>query len=336
MRRYIGVCMVLLASWCQAGITVDQIRSRGELRCGVSEGVTGFSEQDAQGRWQGMDVDFCRALAAAVLGDANKVAFLSSRASERFPLLLSGKVDVLARNTSWTLTREALLQVRFPATLYFDSQGFMVPAASAAQSLKDLQGSTICVQKGSTQALRLPDVLANHEVKAPIKVLDSAQAAADAFFAGQCAAYSSDVSQLAGVRLKAPGGQDGYRILPDRVSKEALGPVVRQDDPAWETLVRWTMHLLVLAEEHGVTAANVGTIAAQGHGAGLRMLNQTDDRVARALGVEAAWALNLIRVTGNYGEMFDRNLGAGSALKLDRGLNRLWTEGGLMYAPPVE
>lgn len=318
-----------------AGEVLELVKSRGELRCGVSEGTPGFSSQDAAGNWHGLDVDFCRAVAAATLQDPRKVRFIPLRASMRFPALLSGQVDLLARNTTWTLAREALLKVRFPAVLFYDSQGFLVHQSAKAVSMADLHGATICVEKGTTHALRLTDVFAARGLTVTPLIADSVADAQTAFFANRCKAYSADVSHLAGIRLQAPMPGE-YILLPDRVSKEPLGPVVRHGDAEWETLVRWVLLLLIAAEEHGVTAANVEEVAGSSIGSGWRMLAMQDTRVSRALGVPDDWALQALQSAGNYGEMFDRNVGLGSPLRLERGYNRLWNAGGLMYAPPME
>ncbi len=325
----------LAAAPVQAGQVVDLVRSRGELRCGVSEGTPGFSAQDAAGHWHGLDVDFCRGLAAAILGDPGKVRFFPLRASARFPSLLSGQVDLLARNTTWTLTREALLKVRFPATLYYDSQGFLVRRDAQVRSMADLRGEVICVEKGTTHALRLGTVFAARGLTVTPLVTETAADSRAALFAGRCKAYSADASHLAGIRLEAETADD-YLLLPERLSKEPLGPVVRQEDPEWETLVRWVVFLLFAAEEFGVTSANIDAASTGAIGSDWRVAGLQDDAVPRSLGLRPGWARQIIRSVGNYAEMFDRNLGADSPLQLDRGLNRLWNAGGLMYAPPLE
>ena len=326
---------VLLAIACgsaqaAAGETLAQIKSRGVLRCGVSEGIAGFSIKDAAGRWSGMDADFCRAVAAAVLGDADKVEFLPLRATERFPALQSGRIDLLARNTTWTLTREASLKVQFPGVLYFDRQGFMVPAKSAIKTLARLKGASVCVQKGTTSMQRLADYSTQHALGIKPLVIDSAVGVVDAFFAGKCEAYTSDVSQLAAARLRAPGGEKSFVILAERISKEPLGPVVRAGDEDWLTLVRWVLFTLIAAEEAGITQKNVGERAPL-----MQRALGADAELSKALGVANGWGVRAVQAAGNYGEIFERNLGRDSPLKLERGLNNLWTQGGLMYAPPV-
>ena len=322
---------LVVAAWtppsAQAGDTLNGVRAHGTLRCGVSEGIAGFSAKDSSGRWAGMDVDFCRAVAAAALGDAAKVTFVPLRASARFPALQLKTIDLLARNTTWTLDREAGLRVHFAGILFYDGQGFMVPEASGVTSVAQLAGATVCIEKGTTHERNLAGYFAARGLRVTPLVIDSAAGVADAFFAGRCGAYTSDASQLAGTRLRAPAGRT-FLILPERISKEPLAPVVRRGDDDWLTLVRWVLYALITAEEQGITQETV-----RGPGGG-RLL-ATDREVARALGTDSDWARRAVESVGNYGEMFERNLGGGSPLKLERGLNRLWTQGGLMYAPPM-
>lgn len=310
-----------------AGETLEQVKTRGTVRCGVSEGIVGFSTKDASGRWSGLDADFCRAVAAAALGDGEKVTFLPLRASARFPALQLGTIDLLARNTTWTLSREAGLKVVFAGILFHDGQAFMVPAPSRVKSVSQLNGATICVEKGTTHELSLAEYFGARDMTVTPLVIDSPTEVADAFFAGRCGAYTSDTAQLVAARLRTPTGR-AARILPDRISKEPLGPVVRRGDDDWQTLVRWVLFALVAAEENGITRESAGTSLA-------RRALVADGGLAKALGTDPDWALRAVQSVGNYGEMFDRNLGARSPLKLERGLNRLWTQGGLMYAPPV-
>lgn len=335
-RRLAGLLLAAgVAFATHAGQTLDGVKARGHLRCGVSEGIAGFSEKDAAGRWHGFDADFCRAVAAAVLGDPEKVRFVPLKASTRFPALQARTIDLLARNTSWTLPREVLLRARFPAVLFHDGQALMVPAASAATKLADLAGARICVQKGTTSEQTLRDWMGARNLRVEPIVVDSAAAAADALFAGKCAAYTSDASQLAAARLRAPGGAQGWIILPERISKEPLAPAVLGGDEEWFLLVRWVLYAQIAAEEYGLTRANVEQTVGQTRDPGLRRLTGAEGGYGRALGVRDDWAVRAIAAVGNYGEMFERNLGRESPLKMERGLNRLWTEGGLMYAPPL-
>lgn len=326
------LAVALGAPSAEAGETLAQVRTRGALRCGVSHGIVGFSTKDAAGRWSGLDVDFCRAVAAAALGDAGKVTFVPLRATERFPALQSGTIDLLTRNTSWTLGREVGLKVLFAGVLLYDAQGFMVPAKAGAKTIAELDGATVCVEKGTTHAQNLADYMAAKRIRVEPLVVDSAAGVADAFFAGRCRAYTSDLSQLAGARLQAPGGPQAFVLLPEMISKEPLGPAVRRGDDDWLTLVRWVLFTLIAAEENGVTQANVRERARDP--AVQRALGALGEH-GKALGVDPDWALRLVQSVGNYGEIFERNLGRTSPLALDRGLNRLWTQGGLMYAPPA-
>jgi general L-amino acid transport system substrate-binding protein len=325
-----------LAVSAHAGEALDSVKARDELRCGVSEGIPGFSEQDASGHWRGIDADFCRAVAAAVLGDPSKVRFVALKSSTRFPALLSRKVDLLVRNTTWTLTREALLKVQFPGVLFYDGQAFLVNKSSGVRSLIDLNGATVCVEKGTTHEQHLAEYFAVRGLSVKPLVIDSSVGVAGAFFAGRCRAYTSDGSQLAAVRARSAGAAQDYAILPERISKEPLGPVVRGGDAEWVTLVRWVLNGLIAAEEVGVTRANIHAVARDAQGAAWRLVSGKDERLARALGVRADWLVRAITAVGNYGEMYERNVGRGSPLNVERGLNRLWTQGGLLYAPPID
>lgn len=301
----------------------------------MSEGIIGFSIKDASGRWTGLDADFCRAVAAATLGDPDKVEFRPLRSSERFPALSARAIDVLAHNTTWTMSREVLLNARFAGVLFYDAQGFMVGADSGMKTAADLKGATICVVKGTTHVDQLSDYFAERGVRIERLVIDSAIGAADAFFGGKCRVFTSDVSQLSSVRLRAPGGPPAYVILPERISKEPLGPAVRGGDEDWFMTVRWVLFALIAAEEFRITRANADARLSEAQGAPMRRLLQYQKEYARALGLRQDWMVQAIKAAGNYGEMFERNLGTGSVLKLERGLNRLWTQGGLMYAPSL-
>ena len=328
------LAVVSAAPAAVAGETITQIKSRGALRCGVSDGIAGFSAKDASGRWSGLDADFCRAVAAAALGDPEKVTFVPLRASARFPALRSRVIDLLARNTTWTLAREGGLKVQFAGVLFYDAQAFMVPTASPVKSAPQLKGATVCVEKGTTHEGNLADYFAARGMSVTPLVIDSMTEVADAFFAGRCRAYTSDVSQLAAARLRAPAGRT-FRILAERISKEPLAPSVRSGDDDWLTLVRWVLFVLVAAEEQGITQDSVHALREGPRAAAVRRALGGDPELAKALGTDPDWTLRVVQSVGNYGEMFERNLGAKSPLKLERGLNRLWTQGGLMYAPPV-
>jgi general L-amino acid transport system substrate-binding protein len=335
-RTALLILTFLILPIAKAGEVLDGVKARGQLRCGVSEGILGFSERDADGRWRGFDVDFCRAVAAAVLGDPDKVEFVSLPASTRFPALQTRRIDLLLNNTTWTLTREAVLKVQFPGILFYDGQGFMVPAAAKIATLTDLKGDTVCVEKGTTHQRNLEAYFKARGGSVKPLVIDSVPEAAAAFFAGRCRAYTSDASQLAALRLQAPKDAQDFVILPERISREPLSPAVWGGDPEWATVIRWVLNVLILAEEYGVTRDNLDAVATkQTH----PLTWATDDErelLARSLGVPLHWVTQILKAVGNYGEIYERNVGRDSPLKIERGLNRLWTQGGLHYAPPID
>jgi len=335
-RGILTVCVALLVfvlvpamSW--GGETLERIRSKGVLRCGVSESLMGFSMKDKNGRWSGFEADFCRAAAAAVLGSPEKVAFVPLSAPARFPALISGDVDLLLCDTTWTLEREALLDVAFAGTLYYDGQAFMVPVKSKARRVSELNGATICVVKGTTHVEGLSDYFGQHGLRYTPLLLEHSSEVEDAFYGGRCLAYTADKSGLAAVRIESPGGAKQFVILPDVISKEPLGPVVKRGDEEWLMIVKWVVFTLIEAEELGITRDNVLTAKKAATGSDVWRFLDGSTRFGKALGTSPDWTVQVIESVGNYGEMFERNLGA---LELDRGLNRLWTEGGLMYAPP--
>jgi len=317
-----------------AGVTFDRIKTRGDLRCGVSEGIPGFSSKDADGRWQGLDVDFCRALAAAVLGDPQKVSFFPLLASQRFASLKAGEIDILARNTTWTLERESTLEVLFAGVLYYDSQVFLVPAASRANDLSHLDGKSICVVKGTTQEMNLEYIFRDRNLIYQPMVVDTVAKGGEALAAGRCAALTSEQPQLAGIRMNAAGGPNTFVQLPEQFSKEPLGPVVRRGDDEWFTIVRWVLFTLVRAEELSITRASLQSRFNDSTDSKMQRWAATDGIISRSLQIQPGWAVRALEAGGNYGELFERNLGSQSPLKIERGLNRLYTQGGLMYAPP--
>jgi general L-amino acid transport system substrate-binding protein len=331
----IGLLLLLAASAAAPAApspVLAQIKTRGALRCGVSEGVPGLSAKDAGGRWVGIDADFCRAVAAAALGDPEKVVFVPLKASARFPALMSRTIDLLARNTTWTYRREAGLGLNFVGVLFYDAQGIMVARKNAPKTLAGLKGATVCLEKGSTSATNLAAYSTRNGLDFKPLVIDSYSELQAAFFTGRCQAFSSDMTQLAATRLAAPGGVDAYVIRPERLSKEPLSPVVRNDDPAWATIVRWVLLGLVAAEENGITKRTVREVMNEQQA---RQVFDTEEAIGKELGIAPGWVLRAVESVGNYGEVFERNFGAGSPLKLERGLNELWTKGGLMYAPPM-
>ncbi|WP_135467670.1 amino acid ABC transporter substrate-binding protein [Crenalkalicoccus roseus] len=318
------------AQQAPAADTLGAVRSRGTLVCGVNTGLAGFGQPDAQGVWRGFDVDYCRAFATALFGDPNRVRFVPTTAQARFPALQSGEVDVLARNTTWTLSRDTSLGFDFTGINFYDGQGFMVKANLGVRSARELDGATICVQPGTTTEQNLADWARAHNINFRPVVIERLEEVVGAYLAGRCDAYTTDVSGLAATR-SAQQRPDDHMILPDVISKEPLGPLVRQGDPRFADLMRWVHFLLVAAEEFGITQANVEQAAQQDQRPEVqRMLGRTGD-LGRMLGVENDWAVKVIRAVGNYGEIFQRNL---APLGLQRGHNALWTEGGLQYAPP--
>lgn len=316
--------------------TLAAVRERGVLVCGVHPGLPGFAFPDARGQWRGFDVDICRAVAAAVLGDAGKVRFVTIDAKDRFGALKAGRIDVLSRNTSLTLSRDAGLGLTFPATTYYDGQGFLVPRALGLTSAEELGGARICVQAGTASENNLSDFFRARGLAYRPVVAASEENARRLYESEGCDAFSADISALAASRsvLTNPGA---HEILPNVISKEPLGPVVRQDDPAWADIVAWTVHALVLAEELGLSSRTVEQARETATDPETRRLLGVDDDLGALLGLSPDWAFQAIRQVGAYHELFRRDLGADSALKLDRGLNALWTapKPGLMYAPPV-
>jgi general L-amino acid transport system substrate-binding protein len=317
-----------------AGETLARVQANGVVRCGVSEGIAGFSVKDGTGRWTGLDADFCRAVAAAALGDGEKVVFVPLFASARFPALKSNRIDLLARNTTQTLGREVNIGTQFAGILYYDGQSFMVPASSRAQRAQDLDGASICVLKESTHVVHLADYFKAHGLGYQPVIVESITQAKDEFFAGRCQAYTSDASTLASVRVEARGGPEGLRILQERISKEPLGPAVNRGDEQWFALVKWVLFALIEAEERGITRENVRRVLQTTTDPAVQAVLDKGGGYAKAMGISPGWVVRVVEAVGNYGEMFERNLGSRSALKIERGLNRLWNQGGLMYSPP--
>jgi general L-amino acid transport system substrate-binding protein len=325
----------LAAAPAFAGKTLDAIKARGQVVCGVNTGLAGFSAADSSGKWSGLDVDICRAVAAAVLGDGEKVKYVPLNAQARFTALQSGEVDVLSRNTTFSLTRDASLGLSITATTYYDGQGFMVPVKSKIKSAKQLKGQTVCVQSGTTTEKNLTDYSKAQALNIKPVVFEKVEAATGAYFAGRCVAYTTDASGLASVRNKEAKNPDDHVILPELISKEPLGPMVRRGDDEWTAIVKWTVYGLLEAEEYGVTAANVDELKSSSKDPVVgRLLGSTED-TGKLLGLDKEWLARAVKTTGNYGEIFERNVGPKTAIKLPRGLNNLWSKGGVQYAPPV-
>jgi general L-amino acid transport system substrate-binding protein len=317
-----------------AGKTLDGVRQRGEVVCGVNTSAPGFSATDSQGRWSGLDVDVCRAVAAAVLRDATKVRFVPLNSQQRFAALQSGEIDILSRNTTWTLTRDASLGIAFTGINYFDGQGFMVPKKLKVDSALKLGGAQICVQAGTTSEKNVAEYFAAHNIKYRSVVFDTAEAIQSAFFAGRCQAYTTDMSDLAGARTHASNPGD-YMVLPEVISKEPLGPAVRRGDDEWFQIVRWALFTMVEAEESGLTQASADKAKAESKDPGVQRMLGVGEDTGKLLGLDKEWSYRIVKQVGNYGESFERNLGPATPVGLPRGVNKLWSQGGLMYAPPV-
>jgi len=325
----------LTALPAQAGKTLDTIKQRGQVVCGVNTGLAGFSAADSQGNWSGLDVDICRAIAAAVLGDGTKVKWVPLNAQQRFTALQSGEIDILSRNTTWTLTRDASLGLHFTGVTYYDGQGFMVPVKGKIKSAKQLKGATVCVQSGTTTEKNLTDYSRANNLGMKPVVFEKVEAATGAYFSGRCQAYTTDASGLASVRNKEAKNPADHIILPELISKEPLGPSVRRGDDEWFAIAKWVVYGLIEAEEYGITQANVDKMLAESQDpVVMRILGKSED-TGKLLGLEKNWMVNAIKASGNYGEIFERNVGPKTPLNLPRGTNNLWSKGGLMYAPPV-
>jgi len=314
--------------------TLDDVKARGSLRCGVNGELPGLSYKDAKGAWSGLDVDFCRAVAAATLGDANKVEFVPLNNSDRFDALREGEVDLLSRNTTWTLSRDLDLGMAFVGILYHDGQGFMVSRASNALSVMELSRKRICAIEDSTSPANAEAFFTRNRMQLELVLVKDIDAAKAAYAAGKCDAITSDHSQLYALRTELDDPH-AHRILPEIVSKEPLSPAVRQGDQVWFDIVRWTLFLLIDAEELGIDSTNVEGARTLAKTAEARGLLDLDGKTARMLGVEPGWSYRVIKQVGNYAEVFDRNLGNQSPLKVKRGLNALWRDGGILYAPPA-
>ena len=318
-----------------AGKTIDAMKARGQLVCGVNPSLPGFAAADSQGVWAGLDVDICKAVAATVMGDAAKVKWVPLNASQRFAVLQSGEIDLLSRNTTWTLTRDASLGMAFTGVTYYDGQGFMVPKKMKITSAKQLKGATVCVQSGTTTEKNLSDFSKAAGLAIKPVVFDTQEATNKAYFAGRCQAYTTDASGLASVRNKEATNPEDHLILPDLISKEPLGPSVRRGDDEFFAIVKWVVFALLEAEEYGITQANVDQMKADSKDPVVQRILGTSEDTGKLLGLDKDWAYRAIKATGNYGEIFERNVGPKSALKLPRGVNNLWNKGGLMYAPPI-
>jgi general L-amino acid transport system substrate-binding protein len=323
----------ILAGMASAS-TLDDVKARGELICGSNTGLTGFGAPDATGTYMGFDADLCKAIAAAVLGDASKVKYVPTTGETRFTALASGEVDVLVRNSTWTFSRDTDLKLDFVAVNYYDGQGFMVKKELGVSSAKELDGATICIQTGTTTELNLADFFKTNNINyTPVTIQDDAEGQRQ-FLAGACDAYTTDASGLAALRATLPSPAD-YVILPEIISKEPLGPVVRHGDNQWGDIVRWTYYALVAAEEKGITKANIEEVATSTTDPEVKRMLGLEGDLGAMIGLDKDWGKRAIAANGNYGEIFEANIGASTPIGLARGLNALWTQGGLQYAPPI-
>jgi len=325
------LAMTFAALSAQAQSTLDAVKSKGFVQCGVNTGLAGFSQPDSKGEWKGLDVDTCRAVAAAVFGDAKKVRYTPLTAQQRFTALQSGEIDMLTRNTTWTTSRDTSLGLNFAGVSYYDGQGFMVPKKLNVKSAKQLGGATICVQPGTTTELNLADYFRSNNMKFKPVVIEKLEEVTNAYFSGRCDVFTTDVSGLVSVRKSRAKTPTDHVILPEVISKEPLGPVVRHGDDQWFDIVKWSLFAMVEAEEQGLSSSNIDQMTGSKNPAVQRFVGASGD-LGKMLGLDAKWAYNIVKQVGNYGESFDRNL---KPLGFNRGINALWTKGGLMYAPPM-
>jgi general L-amino acid transport system substrate-binding protein len=343
---------LLAATGAHAQNTLEAVQKKGFVQCGVNVGLAGFSQPDSQGVWKGIDVDLCRSIAAAVFGDASKVRYTPLTAQQRFTALQSGEVDVLSRNTTWTITRDTSLGLNFVGVNYYDGQGFMVrkagvsagdakdakkearktsKGARAITSAKQLNGATVCVQPGTTTELNLADYFRTNKMTFKPVVIEKLEEVLNAYFAGRCDVYTTDISGLVSVRASRAPKPEDHVILPEVISKEPLGPAVRHGDDRWFDVVKWSLYAMIEAEELDLSSKNIDQQTGTTNPGIQRFIGATGD-IGKMLGLDNKWAVNIVKQVGNYGESFDANL---KPLGFDRGLNRLWTKGGLMYAPPI-
>ncbi|CUH82659.1 amino acid ABC transporter substrate-binding protein [Tropicibacter naphthalenivorans] len=328
------VAAATLAAGAAGAATLDDVKAAGKLKCGVSQGLPGFSTPDDSGAWTGIDVDYCKALAAAVLGDAEAVEYVSLSAKDRFTALSSGEIDVLSRNTTWTITRDTDLGISFVGVNYYDGQGMMVPKSFGVTSAKELSGATICTNTGTTTELNITDYFKQHGMEFELVALENSDEVIAAYGAGRCDVFTTDRSGVAAERLKL-ANPDDHMVLPETISKEPLGPSVRAGDEQWAKIARWVLNGVIEAEEYGITSANVEEMKGSNNPSVQRILGVGDNDYGAPLGLDADFIAKAVAQVGNYGEMYERNVGPDTPLKLERGVNELWTNGGLMYAPPV-
>jgi general L-amino acid transport system substrate-binding protein len=332
-----GLTAALLSGGAMAGKDLDAVKARGALICGVPTGISGFASADSQGKWVGLDVDVCRAISAALFADPEKVKYVPLTSAQRFTALQSGEVDLLSNNTTVTLTRDTALGLDFTAITYYDGQGFLVNKKLGVKSAKELNGATVCVASGTTTELNLADYFRANKMSFKPVVIEKVDEIRAAFFAGRCDVYTTDVSSLAATRaanVPPPAKAEDFVILPEIISKEPLGPMVRHGDNQFADIVRWVQYAMIETEEYGITSQNVDEMLKSDNPAIKRILGVTPG-MGKALGVDEKWVYNIVKMVGNYGESFEKHVGPNSLLKIERGLNNLWTKGGLQYAPPI-
>ena len=329
----LSVATLALASTVSNAGTLEQVKEKGYVSCGVSTGLAGFSTANSAGNWEGIDVDVCRAVASAVFGDDKKVKYAPLTAKERFTALQSGEIDILSRATTWTLTRDAALGLNFAGVNYYDGQGFLVSKDIGVNSVKELDGATVCIQAGTTHELNLSDYFKANKMSFKPITYDTSGQTIEAFKSGRCDVITSDASQLYGLALKVKD-PNSVKVLPDIISKEPLGPVVRQGDDKWFNITKWSYIAMLNAEELGVNQANVDAML-KSENPDIKRLLGTSGEAGKNLGLNNTWAYNIIKNVGNYGESFERTVGKKSPLKIDRGLNKLWNQGGLQYGAPI-
>jgi general L-amino acid transport system substrate-binding protein len=333
----LGVAVVALTASVASGATLDDVKAKGFLQCGVNTGLAGFAAPNDKGEWSGFDVDYCKAIAAAIFGDPNKVKYTPTTAKERFTALQSGEIDVLARNTTWTISRDTALGFNFTGINYYDGQGFMINAKKlpGVNSALQLSGASVCVQTGTTTELNLADYFKANKMEYNPVVFEKLEEVNAAYDSGRCDVYTTDQSGLYAIRLTL-AAPDDHVVLPEIISKEPLGPAVRQGDDQWFDIVKWVHFALLTAEELGITQANVEEMKTNGNPEIKRVLGEeADTKIGTDLGLSNDWVVNIVKGVGNYGEIFERNIGAASPLKIARGVNAQWSKGGLQYAPPI-
>ena len=332
MKQFLGFFVLLLVSTSMAS-TLSVIKKRGKLRCGVSTGLAGFSTPDSKGEWKGMDVDICKAIASAIFNDPKKVEYVSLNAQQRFTALQSGEIDLLSRNTTHNLSRDTQMGINFAPVVFYDGQGFMVRTKDGIKSAMDLNGASVCTQQGTTTELNMADFFRANKLKLKPVVFESNEEVNQSFMKGRCDALTTDKSGLASERSKMKNPKD-YYILPEIISKEPLAPAVRHGDDQWLDVVKWSIYALIEAEELGIDSKNLKSFSKSKNPRIRRFLGISKGN-GKALGLDESWASHIIQHVGNYGQIFERHVGKSSPLKLERGLNQLWTKGGLLYAPPV-